>query len=503
MTPLGSHLTRRNLLMAGGAVAAVAGTGALLRPRPLTAQERYAFEQPLAIPALDKGTLTDGVRVFDLSMQAGESEFFKGRKTATNGINGAYLAPVLRMRQGETVRFNVTNTFTYDTTLHWHGFNLPARADGGPHQIIKPGQTWSPEFPVLERASTMWYHSHLLNETAAQVWSGLAGMIVIDDDNADALDLPSTYGVDDIPVVLQDRRFYNNGAMPYEPGMRDRMAGMIGNVPLVNGTVMPHLAVTTGKVRLRLLNGSNASIYTLGFSDGRSFSQIASDGGLLKAPVTLTSLPLAPGERAEIVVDMTSGKRATLESKAAGGFGTLSRGMGMMAGAQTPTFKFMELRPEASLTPSPALPARLADIPAIDPAKAMRTRRLRLEMGGMGFRMMFGGGAFTINGKAMDRNRIDTVVKKGETEIWEIENASPMAHPFHIHNTQYRIIDRGGRPPAPGEAGRKDTVVVNPGEIVRILIRFDTYTDAKRPYMYHCHILEHEDGGMMGQFTVV
>ena len=472
------------------------------------AQGRASFSTPLAIPPVDTGTVVDGVRVFDLNLQNGRTEFFPGLQTETSGINGGFLGPVLRMRRGETVRMQVNNQLGRASTLHWHGLNVPAAADGGPHQVVRPGETWSPQFEIHDVASTMWYHAHQLNETAAQVWAGLAGMIVIDDAVSDELALPSEYGTDDIPLVLQDRRFNRNGSMPYSISMHDEMAGMQGNIPLVNGTVLPHFVVTTQSLRLRVLNGSNASLYMLAFSDDRPFMQITSDGGLLEAPVSMSRLPLAPGERAEIIVEFDAGDAVLLQSVASGARSGMGRGMGMGSGMgmgeQNPLFDLVEFRAPGALRPSASLPQSLAQLPAVSARDALRTRRFRLDMPQMGPMRMLGlGGGFTINGETMDINRIDEVVPVGEAEVWEISNASPMVHPFHIHNTQFRILDRDGRTPARNETGLKDTVVVNPGETVRLLVRFENYSDAERPYMYHCHILEHEDAGMMGQFTVV
>jgi len=494
---------RRRVLMMGGAALAAAGAGAyMFYPREIKASGPVKFDKELAIPPLEKGRMVAGERVFDLSIRNGSTVFFEGIRTETMGINADYLAPVLRLRVGEKTRFNVTNTLDEPSTLHWHGFHLPAAAAGGPHQTINPGETWSPGFTITGKASTMWFHSHMMQKTAQQVWAGLAGMVIIDDDEADALDLPREYGVDDIPVVLQDRRFTPEGQMPYILDMPSRMHGMIGNFPMVNGTIGGVFGATTTLVRLRLLNGSNASIYNLRFSDGRTFMQIATDGGLLPAPVRASSLRLAPGERAEIVIDMSDGRTARLINRgnaggAGSGGGMMGRG-GMMGGMgqSMPDFAFFEIRPRKRLRSSPPLPAKLADLPAPNPAPAVRTRRFLLEMGMMG-------AGFSINGRAMDMNVINEVVKAGETEIWEVTATGMLAHPFHVHNTQFRILDRNGQPPSPAEAGLKDTVLVHPGELVRILVRFDTYRDDRLPYMYHCHILEHEDAGMMGQFTVV
>ena len=267
MANLTSRPSRRMFLLGGVAIGAIAAVGWSVYPQRLKAATGYDFETPLAIPMLDTGTMTDGIRVFDMAIADGQTEFFSGLQTPTRGVNGGYLGPTLRLRQGEVVRFNVANNLTEATTLHWHGVNLPATADGGPHQPIAPGAVWSPEFEIKDRAATMWYHSHLMGSTARQVWQGLAGMLVIDDAASDSLDIPKTYGVDDIPIVLQDRRFNRDGSMPYAPSMHDGMAGMIGNIPMVNGTILPYFDATTTQVRLRLLNGSNASIYGLEFND--------------------------------------------------------------------------------------------------------------------------------------------------------------------------------------------------------------------------------------------
>ena len=185
-----------------------------------------------------------------------------------------------------------------------------------------------------------------------------------------------------------------------------------------------------------------------------------------------------------------------------GMMGERERRDGMMGGMMDERRRFtvLDIRPAASRRRSIAMPRQLATLPQIDPGDAVRTRRFVLDMG-MGMRMMRGGG-FTINGKSMDMQRIDETVRVDTTEIWQVENASMMAHPFHIHDVQFRILDRNGRAPDAAEQGLKDTVVVYPGETVRLLLRFEDYTDPDLPYMYHCHILEHEDAGMMGQFTV-
>jgi FtsP/CotA-like multicopper oxidase with cupredoxin domain len=307
--------TRRQFLK----VASAGGIG-LLTPLGFTgsvsADESISwFKNPLGIPPLETGNVIDGKRVINLSLGYGTSTFLGDRPTATVGINGAYLGPVIRVRQGDDVELKVTNRLTEASTLHWHGLNIPAAMDGGPHQSINPGQTWNAAFKILQGASTQWYHSHVLHRTGIQVYFGLAGLLYIDDEHSKSLDLPSTYGVDDIPLVLQDRSFNQDGSLLYLGSMHDRMMGMMGQLMLVNGTTFARFKVQKRLTRLRILNGSNARIYNLEFEDQREFLQMATDGGQLERPVAMRDIVLAPGERAEILVEFVPGDDVLLRHK--------------------------------------------------------------------------------------------------------------------------------------------------------------------------------------------
>ena len=515
MTSNNTNFSRRRFVTATSTVAMVAGASAILGGSLMPAAKSHAQSatpsSPLKIPAENRGTENAGKRVYDLTVQNGMSEFFPGVKTPTSGINGDYLGPTLRMREGDQIRINVASQLGEDSTLHWHGVHLPASQDGGPHQVVKTGETWSPEFEVKQKAASLWYHSHLMGKTAEHVWRGLAGMIIIDDEETDALALPNTYGVDDVPIILQDRNFSRNGRMDYDPSMHSTMMGMIGEVPMVNGTIAPYFEATTKFLRLRVLNGSNASIYNLGLSNDKPFKQIATDGGLLEAPVEVSRITLATGERAEIIVELTPGEPVSLlnfagstEGRGSGMMGQ-GRGMGMMGGmmaSNTGDFTFLEIRPGNELSSGADVPAKLTTMNWLNETDATKTRRFDMEMN-MGPRVMLGLiDSHLINGKVMKLSRIDEKVKMGDTEIWEIRNTSNVPHPFHMHDVQFQILDRNGKKPAPNEQGRKDTVLVGAGEVARIIMKFEDFADAETPYMYHCHILEHEDAGMMGQFTV-
>lgn len=240
---------------------------------------RVDFEKPLQIPPLAASTVgPDGVRSFDLDMQSGTSDLGHGPDTETWGVNGSYLGPTIRAKRGETVRMNVSNRLGVSSTLHWHGMHLPAAMDGGPHQLVEPGTTWSPQWTVDQPAATLWYHPHMHGETADHVYRGIAGMFLIDDPAGAAL--PDRDGVDDVPVIVQDKKF--NGERLDASSAIFNDTGVLGDEILVNGTPGPYLDVTTERVRLRLLNASNARVYNFGFSDDRDFQLIGTDGGYLR-----------------------------------------------------------------------------------------------------------------------------------------------------------------------------------------------------------------------------
>lgn len=466
--------------------------------KPSHPNENLAFQNQLAIPALAQSHMENGEKVFDLTAQQGEVQLLPGQKTTILGFNGGYLGPTIRVNTGDKIRMNVTNSLSDPTTVHWHGMHLPPAMDGGPHQAIDAGANWQPYWTIENEASTMWYHPHLMGKTGEQVYKGMAGMFIVDGQNSNALNLPKDYGVDDLPLIVQDRKFDQNNQLVYEPENKDILGhtGMLGDKILVNGTYAPYADVPAKQVRLRILNGSNARRYDFGFSDSRQFYQIASDGGLLASPVARTRMTLAPGERAEIVVDLTGvTKPVTLISDAVHEDITVLRFVRHITGGdrdENQVFKILELRPQATTAISIPLPQKLNTIEKLTPDMAVKTRTFILNDGNR-----------TINGKKMDDKRVDEVVHSGDVEIWQFQNQSGTYHPIHLHAVQFQILTRDGKTPEPYEQGRKDTVLIPNGQTVRLIMRFPEFSDPHNPYMYHCHILEHEDMGMMGQFVVV
>lgn len=480
---------RRTLLIITAVVTALCLAGgvglfALLRSTAVDTRGAVDFVNRLAIPPLAPSTVdADGRRVFDLSAMSGRHDFGSAGRgpVATWGFDGSYLGPTLRASRGEEVVVNVHNGLDEETTVHWHGMHLPAAMDGGPHQPIAPGGTWSPQWTIDQPAATLWYHPHPHGATAEHVYRGLAGLFLIDDPGTDSADLPHEYGVDDIPVVVQDKNF-DGDRLDFSHTLLGM--GILGDTIVVNGTLAPYQEVQTERVRLRLLNGSNARVFQFAFDDGRTFDLVGTDGGLLAAPVGTDRILLSPGERAEIVVTVRPGERTVLRSdKPALGTPVISRFVG-----GNDAFDVLELRAASTLRPSPPVPSRLVDVPAID-TTAAASRTISLTDQG-------------INGRKMDMGRIDLTVAPGTVEVWRVRNDDGKPHNLHIHGVSYQVIRvDGGAPPA-WLRGWKDTVYVSPAHEYEIAVRFPSFADPRMPYMYHCHVLYHEDRGMMAQFVV-
>lgn len=458
-------------------------------------------QNDLPIPPLISGSN------IDLQLQEGSWEFHPGELIETYGYNGDLLGPTIVLDQGQEVTLNVTNTMPDLTTTHWHGLHVAPEHDGGPHSLIMPGTTWSPSFTVLDKASTYWYHPHAHGLTDYQVTKGAAGMIIVRDAEEAALDLPRTYGVDDIPLILQTKPIVDGQIMLHTG---------LDTVVVTNGVREAQVTLPAQIVRLRCLNGSNERTFLLGFSNGMVFRTIATDGGLLAAPVPLTRQFLTNGERAEVLLDLGGMEGQVFELMSYGSElpnGTMGSADVSMMGATPDAYyenglngsDFRVLRitvgpPTAA--PVTTIPAALALVEPYEEADATVTRQFVFTPEVMGPVGMVEG-PIMINGALFEMDVINETVLLGSTEIWTITNNTAVGHPFHIHDIQFHVLDRNGQPVPPQEQGRKDVVFVPANSTVRVITRFDDFADPDVPYMYHCHILMHEDEGMMGQFLVV
>ncbi len=491
-------LSRRGFLLTGASAAAMLSR--------VEAGVATSFETPLPIPRLIDATANAGP--VSLVAARGTHAYRAGQAVSAFGYSAPVLGPVVRIARGKDANFVVENRTESVTTVHWHGLLIPSELDGGPHNAIAPGASWQVTLRADQPETTAWFHPHPHGHTARQVYSGLAGMLIIEDGTGERAGLPRAYGVDDIPLVLQDRWFDRRGASLYNPSPMDVMAGYRGDTIIVNGVVAPVVRVPAGLVRLRLLNAANARIFDLQFGDRRTFHVIASDGGYLATPVPMQRLEIAPGERYEALVDFSTSTEIVLET----GPDDNQPMMGMMGGGRAAAggavLKFSVNRDLPAVVKS--APRTLAQTPRLDRANVVARRQFLLNdmmmggMGGMGGGFgpggRAGGPAMAINGRPFEMERIDVETKRGTMELWRIA-AQSMAHPFHVHGVQFQIVSLDRRPPPPYLRGWKDTVLVN--REAEILIPFTQPATSARPFMFHCHILEHEDAGMMGQFTCV
>ncbi len=401
-------------------------------------------------------------------------------------LNGSLPSPLIRARRGDRFAVTMRNQLPQDLILHWHGLTAPEHSDGHPRFAVPPGGTYEYDFDVTDRAGTYWYHSHTHMHTGEHTYKGIAGLLLVQDAEEEALQLPS--GARELPLILQDRRLDATGAPVYNNTGPAMMAGVMGAEPFVNGVHKAFVDVDSALYRLRLLNGSNARIFRLARSDNAPFVLIGGDGGLLPAPVTLTSMDLAPAERADILLDLRAlqmGTRVMLRSLPF----NMQGGMGFMGGAnlQGQALDLLEFRVTRAVSDQAAIPTSLPPVSLPNAALSVRERRFVFES----FQMNH-----TINGREFVMTRDDVVVPFGETEIWTFENASGLPHPVHLHATHFQVLSRsGGRGQVmPWETGRKDTVLLHPFESVRVAVQF---TEQSGLFLLHCHNLEHEDMGMM------
>ncbi len=526
-------------------------------------------------PLIDEdGDATNNAATYTLNAQKDVAVNLKLRKdnvlqdVTVNMLryNGSQLPPMIIAERGEKVTAQINNQLGEETTVHWHGFKIPAYLDGGPDNPIADSASFTPVLDLQQPAAPLWFHPHPHSKIGEQVYNGLAGIFILKDDITNQLEadnkLPS--GDYDIPLLVQDRRFSdadNDGTldtMDYAASPMDLGMGMLGGNVLVNGVELPKKTVETRQYRFRLYNVSNARTYNFALNDGVKFKVIGTDGGLLNAPIEVSELLLAPAERAEIVIDFSqysvgdkvmlisrsfAGNQMGMMSNAMGdmdrmgsgesgmggmdgmprmadtGGSSMGGGMSSMSMPNGAEFSIMRFDVATQVTDPVTLYSSLPDSAEINTrwadtiSSTTPVREYVMAMGGMNNMQttavpgstQMNGMSFTINGKLFDMNRVDeTITTNGSTttEVWEIKNMSMMAHPFHAHAIQYQVLSRNGSAATGIDLGWKDTVLVGPGETVKLIGKFDPSISYGK-YMYHCHILEHEDNGMMGVFEVL
>ncbi len=461
-------ITRRNFLKSAvvGA-AALAGAAALnggLLNLPETligkAAPTPSPRNPLYVPptVLPEGyTLTAAPSTVNLG---------GGQTSTVWAYNGFLPGPTLRASRDTMARLDLVNGLSQQTITHWHGMLVNHQNDGHPIYAIPPGGKYSYAFAINQRAAMNWYHPHPHMLTGEQVAMGLAGAFIVTDAIEEQLRLPS--GQYEVPLVFRDADFDRLGNIAYNP----TSGGFLGNTPLVNGTINPKLDVKTAQYRFRVLGGANARIFGLALSNGASFTLIGNDGGLLVTSVQVTQVDIGPGERADIIVD----------------FRGMPVGSTLMLRDNRSGWDLLEFNVTEAVTDTGTIPSRLSTIEKL--SSPARTREFSFD------------GMSMINGQVYDVNRIDFQVPFGDTELWRFKTGGNGPHPVHVHGAPFQVQSRtGGRGQLyPWEQGWKDTVLLEDGETVEVLIRFNHSAGV---YLMHCHKLEHEDNGMMSNFEVV
>jgi spore coat protein A, manganese oxidase len=503
--------------------ALVAALAALVLVFPVAAVDDGVApaDEPFAVPLPIPETITDA----DITLTAAESDVqvLPGEPTRMWTYNGTFPGPVIRRPAGEETRVTLVNDLPSEAgslTLHNHGNHNAAEHDGQPEGeafVVEPGEERTYVYDLLEdggpaRARMQWYHDHSHHRTGRNVWRGLAGMFIVEDEVEAALGLPD--GEHDIPLMIADRRFdaanqlddpftapqrhhapagtgHGEGWPPFDEVVGDRM--------LVNGAPEPYAELEARRYRLRLLNASNFRPINVARSDGRPLVQIATEGGLLPAPVERDAILLGPAERAEVIIDLTdfANRTVTLQSVARAGES------GPLPGTEPAIGPILQLRvggaPEAPDTST--VPDVLRPLP--DWVAEASTTPDRVWAFGLGPSPDESGhSSWTINGRTFDHTRVDARPEVGSIESWMLVNTTPIAtsHYIHLHHSDWVLLSRNGRAPEPHEAGMKETFRLDPGESVVVARRFNDHTG---PFMLHCHMLEHEDHGMMATFEVV
>lgn len=450
----------------GPTVPAPASADTLVAPRTLVNASR--------IPDVVEVTLTAAPARLSLVANTTSDVF---------AYNGQVPGPTLELYEGDSVIVHFRNALPVATTIHWHGLHIPFVQDGSPFHPIAAGAQHDYAFRIKRGAAgTYWYHPHPHHETSYQISKGLYGAIIVRDPDDP---LPRT--LTEKLIILSDNRLLGDGSIdlpdPDSPqGRMDFENGREGDLVFVNGTLMPELTIRSGEVqRWRVLNASGARVYRLALS-GHTFQWVGTGGGLFEHPEEVSEILLANAERVELLVRGTGtpGSRAVLQSLPYDRYVPQTRPRDWDRPRDLLAVRYTS---EVAVTP-PDLPRSLRVVPPLDTMQATARREIVLTQG-------------MINGQLMDLNRIDERSTLGTTEIWQIENLVGMDHPFHLHGFQFQVIERDG---VPEKARRwKDTVNVPKHSMVRFIVRFENYPGK---WMYHCHILTHEDHGMMGVLEI-
>jgi spore coat protein A len=457
------------------------GSSEHARSRPAVQEFKVALPIPTILSPVRRDATAD---YYEVEQRESSVEIIPGVRTRIWGYGGSFPGPTIEARRGRATVVTHTNNLSVPTVAHLHGGVTRPGSDGFPTDRLAPGESRSHRYDNTGQAASLWYHDHGWRDSGRNLYMGLAGFYLLRDDAEVHARLP--HGDYDIPLMLQDRTFSSDGELDYD---HDGHHGATGRVMLVNGAPWPVLEVAARKYRFRILNASNAMPIRLALSTDQPMTQIATDQGLLPSPVVLPTIGLVMGERVEVVIDFSIypvGSRVVLENRR--GAGPLSRVM---------RFDVVRAGRDDSIVPN-----ELTEFEPLQRLQAVRTRTF--VFGGKPTLRVPPGVRWVINGQSFDPLRVDADPRLGAIEIWRFVNrgflGQTMLHPVHTHLAPFQVLGRNGRAPLRQEQGWKDTVALEDGEEVDVIMRWSGYTGR---YLLHCHNLEHQDHSMMARVDVV
>ncbi|MDF5718954.1 MAG: multicopper oxidase family protein [Rhizonema sp. PD37] len=475
-------ISRRDFLT----LTAIAGSSIVL---PVALQNRgYAqnaksqtfepFTLPFRIPPVLKPIRSDRTTdYYQITMRPARVEFFTGVKTTIWGYNGMFPGPTIKQRKDRQSVVRVINNLSRSTSVHLHGMASQPQYDGYAEDFMSPGYYKDYVYPN-NRAANFWYHDHTMHQSAQNVYMGLAGMYIVQDDAELSLPLPKD--AYDIPLIIHDKQFASDGSLIFND---QGQITLMGDVITVNGVPWPRMQVANRKYRFRVLNASISRSYRLALSTGDDLIVIGTDSGLMSAPVTTQDMRIGTAERYDLIIDFSKYRIGTQV---------------VLQNLQLPnndnfdnTDKILRFDVVRTESDNSSIPSTLNNIQPIPESLAVRTRNFSFDLQN---------GLWVINGNGWSRDRIDANPQLEDVEIWNlVHDSSNSFHLIHLHLIDCQILDRNGQPPFPYERGFKDVFYVGENETVRVIGRF-------RPnmgkYMFHCHNIVHEDHDMMSQFQV-
>ena len=435
------------------------------------------FAVPLPIPSVLAPTSTDATTdYYTLNEQTANVSVIPGKTTPMWTYNGTFPGPVIKATSGRAVKVHVVNVNLPEaTTLHMHGAHVAPSSDGSPVATFGAGSSTDYSYPNNQSARIQWFHDHAKDLTGKHVYMGLAGMYLIGDSQEAALNLPT--GAYDVPVIVQDRQFNTDGTLNYALSSSSIRTGFLGDTLLVNGAAQPFFKVGTHKYRLRLLNGSNARYYTFALSSGATITEIGNEAGLFSTPIAASSVTLPPAGRADVIVDFSK--------QAVGTSVVLQNTQGSGSTANVMRFDITNAVADTS-----AIPATMRPYTPLNTNNVTATRTFNIAQNN---------GVWQFNNLSYDPARVDAHVALGATEQWTFNNHSGQEHPIHLHDINFQVLSTNGSAPTGDQAQWKETVNVPAWGSVTLIGQFGDFSGT---YLFHCHILEHEDNMLMSQFSV-